>query len=125
MPSQVSAVSHSPVMARHTEPEDTGAQVPSVPPVMDALHAWQSFALLLPQALSQHTPSAQNPLAHSLPELQVVPRASATSSLPLPPPCQVWVEPPSSLQKAVNSYLPVRTNGMVTPYTSLLPTSEL
>jgi len=36
------------------------AQVPSVPPVFDATHAWQSP----PQAVLQHTPSAQLPLAH-------------------------------------------------------------
>jgi hypothetical protein len=59
VPSQVSWASHEPAAARQTLPEATA---PHVPPADGRLHAWQSLASLLPQAVLQHWPSAQNPL---------------------------------------------------------------
>jgi hypothetical protein len=47
------------------------AQVPSAPPVFAAEHAWQA----LPHAVSQHTPSTQNPLWHAAAVAQAAPGA--------------------------------------------------
>jgi hypothetical protein len=45
-----------------SKPSVTEAHTPSVPPVLAALHAWQTPV----QALSQQTPSAQNWEVHSV-----------------------------------------------------------
>jgi hypothetical protein len=63
-PSQTSAKSHGPADGRHVVPDATGAQTPSATPVIACVHAWQSLAPP-PHAELQHTPSTQNPLAHS------------------------------------------------------------
>jgi hypothetical protein len=70
VPSQVSWASHEPAAARHTLPDATA---PQVPPDDGRLHAWQSLASLFPQAVLQHTPSAQKPLLHQFAPLHVWP----------------------------------------------------
>ena len=71
-PSQTSATSHTSAAARHGVAFVTGAQTPSVPPVIAATHAWQSAAPS-PHAVSQQTPSVQEPDTHSDPSTHDVP----------------------------------------------------
>ncbi|MFO0750365.1 MAG: hypothetical protein U1F43_32550 [Myxococcota bacterium] len=65
-------MSHSPTGARQTVPAATTSQRPSAELPVARLHARQSAAPL-PQADSQHTPSTQKPLWHSLAAAQLSP----------------------------------------------------
>jgi hypothetical protein len=58
---QVSGASQGPWAGRHTIAAETSPQTPSAPPVSAALHAMQS--VVESHERSQHTPSAQKPLA--------------------------------------------------------------
>jgi hypothetical protein len=73
MPSQASVASHRPVAVRQTMPLFAVPQVPSAVAPAATLHASQSPALPPPQAVSQQTPSTQNPLRHSMLAPQAVP----------------------------------------------------
>jgi hypothetical protein len=65
-PSQLVPAAHS---ASGSVAVVTKAQVPLLAPVLAAVHAMQ----VAPQALLQHTPSTQKPLAHSLAAVHAVP----------------------------------------------------
>jgi hypothetical protein len=60
-------------------PSGIGPQVPSARPVRTARHPWHRPV----QATLQHTPSAQKPVPHSVPALQVAPGALSDTQLPL------------------------------------------
>jgi hypothetical protein len=77
-PSQLESAPHSPSGSANC---GMNPQVPLLPPVLAALHAWQ----LPEQALRQHTPSTQKPLRHSLP----APHATPTDFLQAPAPLQI------------------------------------
>ncbi|MCB9731815.1 MAG: hypothetical protein H6745_04175 [Deltaproteobacteria bacterium] len=75
MPSQRSSTSHSPTPARQTIPAAAVSQRPSSALPAATLHARQS-ATPPPHADSQHTPSAQKPLMHSVAAAHAVPSAA-------------------------------------------------
>jgi len=66
----------------HAEAAARGPQVPLVDAPADALQAWQSEVLPLPQAVLQQTPSTQKPLVHSLACVQLAPLALLTTQDP-------------------------------------------
>jgi hypothetical protein len=68
---QVSKGSQVPSAGRHitvgATVDESGVQVPSAVPPAWTLQAWQSLGSPPPQEVEQHTSSAQNPDAQSLP----------------------------------------------------------
>lgn len=79
LPLHTSCSSHTPPDARHTVLAAKGKQRPSLP---RWLQVWQSLGSLLPQAVPQHTPSAQKPLSHALDTLQARPSLILGSQTP-------------------------------------------
>jgi hypothetical protein len=65
VPVQDSATSQTPAEARQVTVAGSKVQTPSTVAPAATLQAWQSLGLLPPQAEAQHTPSTQNPEAHS------------------------------------------------------------
>jgi hypothetical protein len=74
VPLQDSGASQTSAAARQTVVEGSGLQVPTKPV---ARHDPQRAASVLPHALSQQTPSTQNPLKHSDATVQSEPSARA------------------------------------------------
>ncbi len=67
-PSHISSTSQAPAAGRQLRCSCAAVveQLPSTPPLSAARHDWQSVLLPPPQAVLQHTPSAQKPLVQSL-----------------------------------------------------------
>jgi hypothetical protein len=79
-PSQTASFWQGPVAASQTWAAITGPQVPSVDAPASLLHASQSLGSPLPHALSQQTPSTQNPLAQLEADVHAVPRPWSSST---------------------------------------------
>ncbi len=73
VPSHCSTTSQAPAEGRQVVAAAATPQVPFTAAPAVVLQAWQSVVTPPPQAVLQHTPSAQKPLAHSSCVVQVVP----------------------------------------------------
>ena len=100
---QLSATSQIPAVTRQTWPPATTPQAPFVAAPLIVLQAWQSVVTPPPQAVSQHTPSAQKPLPQSGAEVHA---------------------PPSTWVKGYSSAVASRPSELTPPATSTFPSGN-